>query len=230
MSRGADISRGISKCRQLHVSADKQYRVLDMAESLDTARLQESGLGVYFRPRDIAPFGVSHRRLQGLVSEGAVENLGNGLYRLAEVEPTEAETQAMVAAAVPKAIICLLTALHFHHIGTQAPHEVWIALDRKARKPTRAPARVRIVRFSGVMLTHGVVVHSLLGVPVRVTSPARTVVDCFRYRNKLGLDIAIEALRDALSLRVATIDEIMHTADACRARSVISAYVQALVS
>ena len=159
-----------------------------------------------------------------------VENLGNGLYRLAEVEPTEVETHAMVAAAVPNAILCLLTALHFHNIGTQAPHEVWIALDRKARKPARAPARVRIVRFSGAMLTYGVVVHPLLGVPVRVTSPARTVVDCFRYRNKLGLDIALEALRDALSLRVATVDEIMRAAEACRARSVITAYLQALVS
>ena len=170
-----------------------------MIEPFDATGLQDAGLGVFFRPSDIAALGVSHRRLQGLVSEGAVEKLGNGLYRLAAVEPTEVETQVMVAAAVPNAIICLLTALHFHNIGTQVPHEVWIALDRKARKPTRTPARVRIVRFSGVMLTYGVVVHSLLGVPVRVTSPARTVVDCFRYRNKLGLDIALEALRDALT-------------------------------
>ena len=133
----------------------------------------------------------------------------------------------MVAAAVPNSIICLLTALHFHNIGTQAPHEVWIAIDRKARKPARAPARVRIVRFSGAMLTCGVVVHSLLGVPVRVTSPARTVVDCFRYRNKIGLDLALEALHDALRLRLATADQIMSTADACRARSVVSAYLQA---
>ncbi len=198
-----------------------------MADTLDTARLQEAGLGTFFHPRDIAPLGVSHRRLQGFVSDGTVEDLGNGLYRLAEVEPTEAETQAMVAAAVPKAIICLLTALQFHNIGTQAPHEVWIAIDRKARKPARAPARVRIVRFSGAMLTCGVVVHSLLGVPVRVTSPARTVVDCFRYRNKIGLDVALEALHDALRLRLATADQIMSAADACRARSVVSAYLQA---
>ena len=197
-----------------------------MADTLDIARLQEAGLGVFFHPRDIAAMGVSHRRLQGLVSEGTVENLGNGLYRLAEVEPTEAETQAMVAAAVPGAIICLLTALSFHNIGTQAPHEVWIAVDRKARKPARAPVRVRIVRFSGAMLTYGVVVHSLLGVPVRVTSPARTVVDCFRYRNKVGLDVALEALRDALRLRVASVDQIMRAADACRARSVVSAYLR----
>ena len=103
----------------------------------------------------------------------------------------------MIYAAVPNAIICLLTALHFHNIGTLVPHEVWIALDRKARKPARTPARARIVRFC---------------------------------RNKLGLDIALEALRDALSLRVATVDEIMRTANACRARSVITAYLEALVS
>ena len=164
------------------------------------------------------------------MSEGTVENLGNGLYRLAEVEPTEAETQAMVAAAVPNAIICLLTALRFHDIGTQAPHEVWIAIDRKARKPTRAPARVRIVRFSRAMLTYGVVDHSLLGVPARITSPARTVVDCFRYRHKVGLDVALEALHDTLRLRVATVDQIMRAADACRARSVVGAYLEAALA
>ena len=126
---------------------------------------------------------------------------GNGLYRLSEVEPTELETIAMVAAAIPNAVMCLLTALRFHKIGTQSPHEVWIALDRKARKPAHPPSRVRIVRFSGAMLTYGVVCHSALDVPFRITSPARTVVDCFRYRNKFGLDIALEALHDGLQSR-----------------------------
>ena len=107
----------------------------------------------------------------------------------------------MVAAAVPNAIMCLLTALLFHDIGTQLPHQVWIALDRKARKPTHPPARLRIVRFSGMALTHGVTHHSALGVPFRITSPARTVVDCFRYRNKFGLDIALEGPTRCLALR-----------------------------
>ena len=156
-----------------------------------------------------------------------MENFGNGLYRLSEVEPTEVETVAMVAAAVPNAIMCMLTALRFHEIGTQLPHEVWIALDRKARKPAHPPAQVRIVRFSAAMLTYGVVRHSMLGVPVRVTSPARTVVDCFRYRDKFGLDIALEALNDALQSRIATVDEIMRAAEVCRARTVMSAYLKA---
>ncbi len=199
-----------------------------MANALDTAELQEAGIGTYFRPRDLAPLGLSHRRLQGLVSKGLVENLGNGLYRLSEVEPTEVETIAMVAAAIPNAVICLLTALRFHEIGTQSPHEVWIALDRKARKPAHPPSRVRIVRFSGAMLTYGVASHSAQRVPFRITSPARTVVDCFRYRNKLGLDIALEALHDALRSRAATVDEIVRAAEVCRAQTVIRAYLEAL--
>ena len=195
---------------------------------MDITQLQKAGLGVYFRPKDLAPFGISHRRLMGLVAEGLVDNLGNGLYRLSEVESTEAETIAMVAAAIPNAIMCLLTALRFHEIGTQSPHEIWIALDRKARKPTRAPARVRVVRFSGAMLTYGVTRQSVLGVPFRITSPARTVVDCFRYRNKLGLDIALEALSDALRSRAANVDEIVRAAEVCRAQTVMRSYLEAL--
>ena len=195
---------------------------------MDIAQLQEAGLGVYFRPRDLAPFGISHRRLMGLVAEGLVDSLGNGLYRLSEVEATEVETIAMVAAAIPNAVMCLLTALRFHEIGTQSPHEIWIALDRKARKPARPPARVRMVRFSGAMLTYGVARQSALGVPFRITSPARTVVDCFRYRNKLGLDIALEALHDVLRSRAATVDEIIRAAEVCRAQTVMRTYLEAL--
>ena len=195
---------------------------------LSKAQLDAAGVGAYFRPRDVLPLGVSFRHLQQLAAQSVVKKLGAGLYRLAEVEPTELEPIAMVAAASPNAIVCLLTALRVHGIGTQSPHEVWIALDRKARKPRRLPARVRIVRFSGAMLTYGVVQRSMLGVPVSITSPARTVVDCFRYRNKVGLDVALEALRDAVRSRVATVDEIVRAAEVCRARTVMSTYLEAL--
>ena len=196
---------------------------------MEVAQLQKAGLGAYFRPRDLAQFGISHRKLTDLVAEGLVESLGNGLYRISEVEPTEAESIAMVAAAIPNAIVCLLTALRFHEIGTQSPHEIWIALDRKARKPTRAPARVRVVRFSGAMLTYGVIRQSALGVPFRITSPARTVVDCFRYRNKIGLDIALEALGDALRSRAVTVDEVVRASEVCRAQTVMRSYLEALL-
>ncbi|MDE2887736.1 MAG: transcriptional regulator [Gemmatimonadota bacterium] len=196
---------------------------------MDIAQLQKAGLGAYFRPRDLAQFGISHRKLMGLVADGLVKSLGNGLYRISEVESTEAETIAMVAAAIPNAIMCLLTALRFHEIGTQSPHVTWIALDRKARKPTRAPARVRVVRFSGALLSYGVTRHSVLGVPFRITSPARTVVDCFRYRNKIGLDIALEALGDALRSRAVTVDEVVRASEVCRAQTVMRSYLEALL-
>ena len=197
-----------------------------MLSSLDN--LREAGVGTIFRPRDVAPHGISHRGLQTLVADGTVEKLGKGLYRLSEVEPTELETIAMVAAATPNAILCLLTALSLHDIGTQSPHEVWIAIDRKAHKPIHFPARVRVMRFSGAMLTYGIIRNVAQGVPFRVTSPARTVVDCFRYRNKLGLDVALEALQDILRSRSATVDEIMRAAEVCRIRTVIRPYLEAI--
>ncbi len=191
-------------------------------------RLEAAGIGAFFRPRDLEPLDIPYAELQRLVAAGTVEKVGPGLYRLAAAEPSEFETIAMVASAAPGGIICLLSALRLHGIGTQSPHEVWLALDRKARKPARLPAKVRIVRFSGAMLTYGIETHPILGVPVRVTSPARTVVDCFRYRGKLGLDVALEALRDAVRSRVATVDEIMRAAEVCRARTVMKTYLEAL--
>jgi predicted transcriptional regulator of viral defense system len=195
---------------------------------LTKARLDAAGVGAFFRPRDVLPLGVSFRQLQRLVAEGAVEKLGGGVYRLSEIEPNEFETIAMVATAAPDAIVCLLSALRVHEIGTQAPHQVWLAIDRKARIPRRLPAKVRIVRFSGQMLTYGVVTQSMQGVRVRLTNPARTVVDCFRYRKKIGLDVAMEALRDAVRSRKARVSEIDRAAEVCRIRTVIGPYLEAL--
>jgi predicted transcriptional regulator of viral defense system len=196
--------------------------------TLTQAELEVAGIGAYFRPRDLGPLAVSFSELQRLVADGRIEKVGRGLYRLTEAEPNQFETIAMVSSAVPNGIVCLLSALRIHDIGTQSPREIWIALDRKARKPASFATAVRIVRFSGPMLTHGVERRSMLGVPVRMTSPARTVVDCFRYRHKLGLDVALEALRDAIRRQIATVDEIVRAAEACRARTVIKAYLEAL--
>lgn len=198
------------------------------AARITRARLRAAGLGAFFRPRDLETLDIAFPDLQRLVAAGTVEKVGAGLYRLTAAEPSEFETLAMVASAAPGGIICLLSALRLYGIGTQAPHEVWIALDRKARKPARLPAKVRTVRFSGVMLSYGIETHRILGVPVRVTSAARTVVDCFRYRSKLGLDVALEALRDAVRNRRATVDEIMRAAEVCRARTVMKTYLEAL--
>lgn len=198
------------------------------APPLTQARLEAAGIGAFFRPRDVGPLAVSFPELQRLVAAGSIEKVGRGLYRLAAAESDEFETIALVSTAVPSGIVCLLSALLIHGIGTQMPREVWIALERKARKPAPLATAVRIVRFSGAMLTYGIQVRSILGVPVRITSPARTVVDCFRYRSKLGLDIALEALREALRMHITTVDEIVRAAEVCRARTVLNAYLEAL--
>ncbi|HZF13152.1 MAG TPA: transcriptional regulator, partial [Thermoanaerobaculia bacterium] len=117
-----------------------------------------------------------------------------------------------------------------HGLGTQAPREVWIGLDRKARKPRLTGLPVRVVRFSGPMLQYAVQTLEIQGVTVRITSPARTVVDCFRYRNKIGLDVALEALRDALATRRATVPEILRSAEVGRVRRVMQPYVEAATS
>jgi predicted transcriptional regulator of viral defense system len=192
------------------------------------ADLHRAGIGAFFRPRDVRSLGVTYNQIQHLVAEGHAEKAGPGLYRLSDVEATETETIAMVASAVPHAIVCLLSALRVHDIGTQSPRQVWLAIDRKGRKPRRLPAAVRIVRFSGQMLTYGVVTQSMQGVKVNITTPARTVVDCFRYRNKIGLDVAMEALRDAVQSRKAMVSEIDRAAEVCRISTVIGPYLEAL--
>lgn len=199
-----------------------------MSPELTSSDLTRAGVGGFFRPRDVAPLGFTHYQLQRMVAEGHIERVSPGLYRLADVEATDLETIAMVASAIPHAIVCLLSALRVHEIGTQSPHEVWLAIDRKARKPKRLPASARIVRFSGQMLTYGVIVRPIQGVDVRLTTPARTAVDCFRYRNKVGLDVAMEALRDAVRSQKATAAEINRAAEVCRISTVIAPYLDAL--
>lgn len=199
-----------------------------MPSAITFEDLRRAGVGAYFRPRDIAPLGVTYYQLRRMVADGQAEAVGHGLYRLTEPDLTEMETVAMVASAVPQGIVCLLSALRVHEIGSQSPWQVWMAIDRKARKPTRLPSSVRIVRFSGVFLTYGVDTRTILGVPVRITSPARTVVDCFRYRHKIGLDVAMEALREAVRTRRALVSEIDRAAEVCRIRTVMAPYLAAL--
>lgn len=201
-----------------------------MDRSIEPAALRQAGVGAFFRPRDVAQHGLSHYQLQRMLADGQIERVAPGLYRFSDAEATEMETIAMISSAVPHAIICLISALRVHEIGTQAPRQVWLALDRKARKPARLPAKTRIVRFSGQMLVYGVTTLSIQGVNVRITNPARTVVDCFRYRKKIGIDVAMEALRDAVRSRKALVSEIDRAAEVCRISTVIAPYLEALAT
>lgn len=186
-------------------------------------------LPVLFRAGDLEERGISRGRLWSMVRNGKAERIARGLYRLRHVPPTELETVAAVSKRIPGAVVCLLSALQIHGIGTQVPRDVWIAIDRKARKPRGSDLPVRVIRFSGPLLRYAVETREVLGVPVRVTSAARTIVDCFRYRNKIGLDVALEALRDAIGSRKATVDEITRAAEVCRIRTVISPYLEAIL-
>src|SRR3970040_2219309 len=172
--------------------------------------------GVLTRTRELERQGYSRPSIRTLAERGVLEPISRGLYRVAERAPDEHFTLLAVTVRVPKAIVCLLSALRFHDIGTQSPHEVWIAIDRKARKPRLTGLPVKVVRFSGDALRAGVEERMIGERKVRVTSPARTVADCFKYRNKIGLDVALEALRDYLARYRGGADELWRFARGCR--------------
>lgn len=200
-----------------------------MAGHLPTqAKLHKVAGDAFFRSRDLAALGLTFRDLSQLIEDGAVERVARGLYRPRSAEPTEHHTLAAVCARVPQAIVCLLSALRVHEIGTQLPREVWIAIPHKARAPRMPEFPIRIVRFSGPSLRYGIQQIRIEGVSTRVTSPARTVVDCFRFRRLVGRSAAQEALREAIRERKTTVAEIWRAAEVCRARSLVRPYLEAL--
>ena len=156
--------------------------------------------------REVAEHGIHTQALSRLVSAGALERVSRGRYRLPDAPITEHHGLALVAAAAPNAVVCLLSALSFHEIGTQLPHEVWVAVDRRARRPSISWPRLRVVRFGGAALTEGIETHRVEGETVRVYNVAKTLADLFKYRHKIGLDAALEALREAWRARRFTMD------------------------
>ena len=181
-------------------------------------KLKKAGIGAFFRPGELAVVDIDTRGLQRLMDDGVVEQVSRGLYRLTEAEPTVNYTLASVCARVPGAVVCLLSALKVYGIGTHVPAEVWIAIPNKARVPRIATARVRVVRFSGAAWNVGVVETAFEGVPTHITTPARTLVDCFRYERLIGREAAREALRDALERRQVTMDALYNTLDVLPSR------------
>ncbi len=187
-------------------------------------------LPYYFKPIDLEAREISRDRIQTWLRRGWVEHISHGLYRITSAPASQYETVAMICARVPDAVICLLTALQIHGIGTQSPKDIWLAIDRKAMEPVLYQFPVRLFRFSRKMMLYAVDPFDIQGVEARITSPARTVVDCFRFRNKIGLDVSIEALKDVLSTRKATVTEILRAAEVCRAKTVIRPYLEVVTS
>lgn len=182
------------------------------------------------RPRDVEEAGLPTSVLYRLRDRGEVEQVAPGLFRHADAAITEKHTFARAAKLVPGGVVCLLSALAFHEIGTQLPYEAWLALRAHSKRPTVPGVPLRIVWFSGQAFTEGIETHTVEGVTVKVYSPAKTIADLFKFRNKVGLDVAIEALRDAWSRRLVTADELLRFARICRVEKVMRPYLEALAS
>jgi predicted transcriptional regulator of viral defense system len=192
--------------------------------------LREARKRPFITAADAARVGVHSQELTRLVRAGKLERVSRGRYRLTGREITEHHALAIVAAAAPGSVICLLSALAFHGIGTQVPFEVWVAIERGGRAPALPSQRLRVVRFGGDAFRKGIESHRVEGERVRVYNVAKTIADLFKYRNKIGLDVALEALRDAWRRRKVTMGEIDRYARVCRVERVMRPYLEALVS
>jgi predicted transcriptional regulator of viral defense system len=197
------------------VSSPEGTRIIDLLRTYGVVR-----------PRDLASHGLSRMALQRLVADGRIERIARGVYRLPG-EPITHASLAEVSRRVPRGVICLISALEFHELTTQLAHEVWLAIGVKHWPPAAEYPPIRLVRFSGAALTEGVEVHDIGGTEVRIYSAAKTVADCFKFRNKIGVDVAVEALRDYRTNRRGTVDELWRFAKVCRVATVMKPYLEA---
>jgi predicted transcriptional regulator of viral defense system len=182
------------------------------------------------RPRDLDAYGIPRTYLSRLLAAGKLHRVGRGLYVLPGSNVSEHRSLAEACKRVPKGVVCLLSALRFHELTTQAPFEVWLAIGEKAWRPRVDYPPLRVVRFSAAALASGVEQHQIEGVTIPVFSPAKTVADCFKYRNKIGLDVAIEALRECWRSRRCTTDDLWKYAKVCRVQNVMRPYLESITT
>jgi predicted transcriptional regulator of viral defense system len=195
------------------------------AEETVLRRLEHSGV---VRPRDLAEEGVTREHFRRLERRGQIVRLARGVYALASADLGEHEGLIAACKLVPSGVVCLLSALRFHELTSQAPFQVWMAVPRSSWAPTAKAVPMRLVWFSGPALEEGVEKHVVHGATVRVYGVAKTVADCFKYRNKIGLDVALEALREVRAKKVTTVDELWHYAAICRVANVMRPYLEAM--
>ncbi len=182
------------------------------------------------RPSDLSKLGIPPVYLYRLLERGEVRRISRGLYEYVNREITGNTTIALVCKRIPKAVICLLSALRIYDVTTQMPHKIWIALDHSAWRPKldAFPADLEIVHMSGQSFTQGIRVIKMEGVDVRIFNLAKTVADCFKFRNKVGLDVAIEALKEVRRKKLVTNDELWLYAKICRISKIMRPYMEAL--
>jgi predicted transcriptional regulator of viral defense system len=203
----------------LHMRRTNHDRLLKMAQDRSTLTAAE-----------VTRAGIHSQHLTRLIADRTLERISRGRYRLAGRAITEHHGLAMAAAAAPRGVICLLSALSFHEIGTQLPAEVWFAIQRGTRPPTLAHPPLRVVHFSGAAFSEGVEIHNIEGETVRIYSVAKTLADLFKYRNRIGLDVAMEALREAWVEHRFTMESLDRAACVCRVGRVMRPYVEGIVA
>ncbi len=180
------------------------------------------------RAADLDVIKVPRVVLTRMTAAGLLEKIGHGLYRVAYAQPSEYEGLVTVATKVPKAVFCLLTALQYHELTTQLPRHVWIAMPRSSHTPRMNYPPIKMVQFSGEAYSAGVDQVEHEGVTLHVYSVAKTIADCFKHRNKIGLDVALEALKESRTRNMATMDDIWHFAEICRVSNVIRPYLESI--
>lgn len=201
----------------MHETPEASRQALELARRLSVLRV-----------RDAKQHGIHPEVLRRLVASGKLVKVARGMYAPAAADATEHADLARAAARVPQGVVCLLSALAYHEIGTQLPHEVWMMIDRRAHRPKVDHPPMRFVLASGAPLTEGIERITIEGRTVRIFNPAKTVADCFRYRRHVGMEVAIEALRSATRDRRCTADELWRNAKICRVGSVMRPYLEAV--
>jgi predicted transcriptional regulator of viral defense system len=180
------------------------------------------------RVRDVKIAGIHPEHLRRLLQKGIIVRASRGIYRRTNGNYTQHLSLAEVAKRVPRGVICLLSALLFHGIGTQLPPDLWLAVDRRSARPSSMNPRLRVVRLSGASFDAGIENTKIDGVTVRIYCLAKTVVDCFKFRHKVGLDVALEALRDGWRSRKVTMKDLIHFSQVCRVEKVMRPYLESL--
>ena len=204
------------------------FRHIEMTGKLPSLIESAFKTSSILRTRDLEAHGIWRANLRDYVEQGVLTRVGRGLYTLVGVEAGENHSLAEIGKRVPQGTVCLLSALRFHELTTQQPHETWLALDGRARSPKADSLALRIVRFTGSALSEGREEHVIEGVPVKIYNPAKSVADCFKFRNKIGLDVALEALRETWRARRCGMSELMRYARVCRVANVMRPYLESL--
>jgi predicted transcriptional regulator of viral defense system len=187
--------------------------------------IQEKGI---IRPQDVEAIGIARVYLHRLYQQGVVERAGRGLYRLPDAPVDSHHSFAEVIKRCPKGVISILSALEFHQLTTQLPFEVWLTIEANHWKPRIDYPPTQIIYVSGDAFQYGIETHTISGVPVPIYGVAKTIADCFKFRNKIGLDVALEALKQVVHEKRVTIDALWQSAQVCRISSVMKPYLEAL--